>query len=787
MASQNFNLGLMIPILFIVLVALPSPVAAFGAGNIPSISSIEGINFRHGDIEDMLKTVACIKGHKWTSMMIKRVYFGNWLRDYSQAMDVASLKGVSAPTIRILVWVMSFLSFGYATGEFEVTDERLGVYRPEEHIDNPKDYADNKDARQYDPRLRGPIQQVELEVDRQTGMKNYIANDNGGWATSSGYIRFSFSRSIHFGRIYTSGTGNSRKQESDLCEALRCLGQGLHCLEDFGAHTNYVELALRELGYTGVFPHTGSATEIHINGRNIFPLVTGTFGAVDFLHSVLGEATDHFTQTEVEEMDVALKNAENTQGNSGFIGAGSDLISLLAKVPGMGGSLSSVARDLHSASQAQQHENYTRSSITTEFQAPPGSINGPAVGVPGMSPDFDPVKTAMKIYPILEFRDKVVKGINKTIAKIPGLESLVEKISETLTLFILSLLSPYIRPIIDAASKTLKIGSTTVIEASANAQFEPWNDPYCTDPTHSMLSKDHFSNKLNGVAGQVATTILQYVTPRILYAWENPGVNVDDVMADILRVFHHPALRDESLELHRNMFNTVRKWADEQPDRHNLNQILGSASVKAGRNHQLKDGAKDLEHNHGSLGGHGKTSGSIWSEIKRRDLDALGGSDLRFDSSHMAARSGSLDRSSGSYPRPSHYETAPGDLDGPQSHSNDNSLPKNDYYYPQMQPPDFLPSQPNFNQFYPSHDNTSSSPRQETNQHNFQEAQSQYQYQSTPYQYYASSQQWGLAAQPAPGPYLPQNHQASYPYQGGYPGSRASFPGTNQYGENGRY
>ena len=87
----------------------------------------------------MLKTIAFIKGHKWTSMMIKRVYFGNWLRDYSQAMDVGSLKGVQGGTIRILVWVLSFLSFGYATAEFEVTDERLGVYRPEEHIDNPKD------------------------------------------------------------------------------------------------------------------------------------------------------------------------------------------------------------------------------------------------------------------------------------------------------------------------------------------------------------------------------------------------------------------------------------------------------------------------------------------------------------------------------------------------------------------------------------------------------------------------------------------------------------------------
>jgi hypothetical protein len=97
---------------------------------------------------------------------------------------------------------------------------------------------------------------------------------------------------------------------------------------------------------------------------------------------------------------------------------------------------------------------------------PPGSTGGPAgPGVPGMSSDFDPVKTAKQIYPILEFRDRVVKAINATIAKIPGLESLIEKISETLTLFILSLLAPFVRPIIDAVSKSLKEGSSTVVEA----------------------------------------------------------------------------------------------------------------------------------------------------------------------------------------------------------------------------------------------------------------------------------------------------------------------------------
>jgi hypothetical protein len=30
------------------------------------------------------------------------------------------------------------MSFGLGTREFEVTRDRLGCYRPEEHIDNPK-------------------------------------------------------------------------------------------------------------------------------------------------------------------------------------------------------------------------------------------------------------------------------------------------------------------------------------------------------------------------------------------------------------------------------------------------------------------------------------------------------------------------------------------------------------------------------------------------------------------------------------------------------------------------
>jgi hypothetical protein len=79
------NYGLLVGL--VVLVGLASPVAAFGAGNIATISKVEGQNWRHGDIEDALLTLTMARalgGKKFNKLMVSRVYFGNWLRDYSQ-------------------------------------------------------------------------------------------------------------------------------------------------------------------------------------------------------------------------------------------------------------------------------------------------------------------------------------------------------------------------------------------------------------------------------------------------------------------------------------------------------------------------------------------------------------------------------------------------------------------------------------------------------------------------------------------------------------------------------
>lgn len=224
----------------------------------------------------------------------------------------------------------------------------------------------------------------------------------------------------------------------------------------------------------------------------------------------------------------------------------------------------------------------------------------------------------------------MVRAISATIEKIPGLEALVDKITETLTIFVLSLLAPFIRPIINAISAQLKNGSSGVVDASGKHQYEPWTDPHCSDPTHSLLSKDHFSNILNEPAGQVAAAILQYVAPRIIYAWEHPDVPVDQVLNDINRVFHHPALRDPHCELHRNMYDVVQRWAHKHQGGY-IDNILSSDSVRRGKNHTGPDQA----YSHGGVskfkgsGSHSKVSGAPWEMLSQfknttgtgRDMD----------------------------------------------------------------------------------------------------------------------------------------------------------------------
>jgi hypothetical protein len=170
----------------------------------------------------------------------------------------------------------------------------------------------------------------------------------------------------------------------------------------------------------------GTATELTIRGKRIFPLVTGTFGGLDFVISVLGEAGDHVASSEVDEVNTALYDAvlQNKRGmGPGSLGS---LTDALGKIPGTGDFVNQ-ARELQAESDAQmgtldramaadttfgfsssrglgdEPDSFvmgTRADVAAGTSS--GGVNIPAPGIPGLK--VDPQEMLKKIYPILVFQ-----------------------------------------------------------------------------------------------------------------------------------------------------------------------------------------------------------------------------------------------------------------------------------------------------------------------------------------------------------------------------------------------
>lgn len=244
----------------------PLPVAArFEAG--------EGSKDKatHGSIEAILETAGFRKDE------IRAIYFGNWLRDYSQLLDPKIVRATTMPksfpdllSREALTRIVDVLAVREFTdlmktdrSRFIVTPERLGVYRPSEHIDNPRTVnpkpanPKERDADFEDwVRPDDPV----LQVDFQSSIKRYIQRSVDAMSSE-------LDMAVQAGPQSTDG--------------LRAFGSGLHILEDFFAHSNFVELSLIKLGYSSVLPWTSEA-----DCRHRLPLVTGMFGGSDIIASL---------------------------------------------------------------------------------------------------------------------------------------------------------------------------------------------------------------------------------------------------------------------------------------------------------------------------------------------------------------------------------------------------------------------------------------------------------------------------------------------------------------------
>ncbi|KAE8205473.1 hypothetical protein CF327_g7645 [Tilletia walkeri] len=83
----------------------------------------------------------------------------------------------------------------------------------------------------------------------------------------------------------------------------------------------------------------------------------------------------------------------------------------------------------------------------------------------------------------------------------------------------------------------LQTGSAQI--SKQEEQFEVFNDPNASDPTHSMLSKDHFAKILNEVAGNIAKIIVKHTVNNVVKAWDDQGMSVDQIVDESLACMFH--------------------------------------------------------------------------------------------------------------------------------------------------------------------------------------------------------------------------------------------------------
>ncbi|KAL8279697.1 hypothetical protein RQP46_008010 [Phenoliferia psychrophenolica] len=552
-----------------VLACIPS-ASAFGSGNIPESSYLKGKAWRHGEIEDTLASLAKVAGgsggailgaiagallgggggggsnggKRFSGLDVKRVYFGNWLRDLSQVCDIAGFKAMTADSLVIVIMTLGFMSFGYATGEFEVTKDRLSVYSLSEHLDNPKGYGEGQDPRTYDSRLRPPVEDRELEIDQRNGMKKYLATENEGFETGTATIRRFLKRAIELCR-----EGRRENNKDKEYEAFRLLGTGLHTLEDFSAHSNWCELALRKLGNKDVFPHVGDNVKVRSpSGEEVAPLVTGTFGGADFMHSMLGEAGDKLSQSSIADLTSKMDDAQAKNQQGGKL---KFLKGLLAQMPSSGGQDNGAKLD--------------------EIEQKKKSFD-----LDGSIDQLAPEELQKQLWSIFKIH------IEETIESIPGLSQLLDNLSTALMEFVLVNVDPFVRPLLIQATTVIGEGSKAVI-AGAD-QWEVFTNPNASDPTHSVIAKDHFSNILNDPAGRISCVIVKHTVELIVEAWSNDE-NPDEVINKVLEAMHHPDFASGNSQVQRDMMECMETWLSEM-DSDDRQTTINSLSKDGVRNHR---------------------------------------------------------------------------------------------------------------------------------------------------------------------------------------------------------
>ena len=265
-----------------------------------------------GGVKDFTKDDKLTPEQKAAAQM----YAGNWMRDYSQlnvpkpVSIIANLPkqvdihgtpvvgsgkigaGGAQEIIYGIIRALAALEFGKEITDSLITKKNIGAYRPQEHIDNPAGMTYSGDV------LPDSISQNSTGQYKGAAISGDQIENPDLYKVSSAGLAEHIYNSVEFIKlqlidaIKTGSTPDGRMK----------LGTGLHGVEDYFSHSNFIEVALNILlkdsselkklpkGLHSLpTPKAGGAvvdTLFDANAGKRQAVTTGTFGSIDTAVSI---------------------------------------------------------------------------------------------------------------------------------------------------------------------------------------------------------------------------------------------------------------------------------------------------------------------------------------------------------------------------------------------------------------------------------------------------------------------------------------------------------------------
>ncbi|KXH85007.1 HET-C-related protein [Chryseobacterium kwangjuense] len=496
----------------------------------PAEDDIEnfGFGFAHGT-HGGIEMDALAKTNIFTESEVLQIYYGNWLRDVSQVLVPFTIRFTKAVRDKVenhnkqtqgktqhlkagntakfshegwveLIELFAAKEFIYTKGGTAVKTENyvqhlqrfrntygqltkdiLGIYRPEEHIDNPRGLTREHQSVYDETRIKrevpGGSEEISFYIGESEecfrvnsfGQKYYIYRDDENAQKKMGEkVMIKADPLRPSSDSYMSNQLKLAVTKGKNRDGFRHFGAAMHVLEDYFSHTNFVELSLCKLGWKkdspfkylkNVYPWVQNRQG---TDYSTIPIVTGKFLLDDTCASVVPKMADMLLPIGFSKYEV---------GNPGERTFGQQTIY-------------TVLKDLADG----QKEDPTQTSVKYL----------------GM----DSVELFEYYQKLLELSDWMTEQ-KKREDPIGWVMRGFGFVSHYMGEILMNFTNVIFNIMIESVDDDIKAAQTHVTNVN-----------YGEDPTHTQVGKDAHENPLNGLAAALATVAVKDVGQRIKNIWE---------------------------------------------------------------------------------------------------------------------------------------------------------------------------------------------------------------------------------------------------------------------------